>query len=167
MKDLVQNDDSIIENGFFVRDILGKNTAIVNLLVKYIAHVDFSDNTIFQQQHNFSRVYALDILGRIYARTPSIKNEIERLGPSHKEKLEQAKAAKPNKAEIIDDELKSLQMLMKAPTDPPGVGINEWNFKDIKPTDISGGKCPKVDADIFHKSEAEIETREVKFDKDR
>jgi hypothetical protein len=139
MKDLVQNDDSIIENGFFVRDILGKNTAIVKLLIDYIWNVDFNDNSIFQQQHNFSRVYALDTLGRIYARTPSIKKDIERLGPSHENKLKQARAAKPNKAEIIDDELKSLQMLMNAPTDPPGIGINEWNFKDIKPTDISGG----------------------------
>ena len=166
MKDLVQNDDSIIENGFFVRDILGKNTAIVNLLIKYIEGVDFDDASIFQQQHNFSRLYALDILGRIYARTPSIKKEIERLGPSHEEKLKQAKAAKPNKAEIIDDELKSLHMLMNAPTDPPGAGVNKWNFEDIKPTDISGGKCPKVDADIFHKSAEEIKSEKVKFDKD-
>ena len=167
MKDLVQNDDSIIENGFFVRDILGKNTAIVSLLVKYIENVNFEDNSIFLQHHNYSRVYALDILGRIYARTPSIKKEIDLLGPAHEKKLMQAKDASPNKSEIIDDELKSLRMLLNAPNDPPGVGINAINFEETKPTDISGGKCPKVDDDIFHKNKEEVKFgEEVKFEQD-
>ena len=47
MRDLVRNDDSIIENGFFVRDILGKNTAIVNLLMKYIQNFCSEDIKVY------------------------------------------------------------------------------------------------------------------------
>ena len=66
--DLALNDDSIFDDGFFVRDNLGTNTKLITRLLSIIEGADFSKPPEYQM-----RAYILQLLFRIYQRKPEIK----------------------------------------------------------------------------------------------
>jgi len=74
LSDLLMNDDSVIENGFFIRDIVSKDTKLVDILIKSMADAD-----IAEQNSSQNRSYTLDCLFRIYQREPCLKDKIENL----------------------------------------------------------------------------------------
>merc|ERR1711971_503635 len=99
--DLLLNDDSILNDGFVVRDAVGKNFPLVESLLRII-----TNSNLVQPQENNLRDYTLNSLYRIYQRNPNLKEQIEGFLNQHISKVNEAIATLPDRAEQLNDELK-------------------------------------------------------------
>ena len=129
------NDDSIFNDGFYVRDtLLVQHPQTVNRLISMVAK---SDITVPQEAA--LRANALKILKRLYMReheksnqTVGLKYTYIEMIQNHIDKLEAAVLTAPDRKENFNEEIqKCIQMLVD-----PAEQLNVVNFPDEKPVPI-------------------------------
>ena len=86
LSDLAINDDSILRDGFAVRDYILKDGALLDhLLVSFVnADLNAPKNTQMREK-------TLTILLRVYQRGPQLKDRVTEYIGMHKKKVEDAK----------------------------------------------------------------------------
>ena len=123
--DLLSNDDSILDDGFLVRDKLGANFQLVDALIDTIRQAKI---TVTQESQ--LREYTLSCLLRLYQRNPNgpFKYDLLEVLKAHKAKLTDGLTANPERAEAIQTELDQTEQVLNAPDLQ-----NVVNFPKIKP----------------------------------
>ena len=100
--DLLSNDDSILNDGFIVRDTLSVNAELVDALIDTIRQAN-----VAVAQETQIREYTLNCLLRLYQRNSNghFKKALLEVLEAHKTKLTAGLTANPDRAESIQSEL--------------------------------------------------------------
>ena len=117
------NDDSIINDGFYVRDSLSNDGKLQTRLIDLIRNADFADGQSFTL-----REYVLFVLLRVSQRDAAFKNTIDQDMNNHLKALDAALTKFPEKKDRLDGEIMKTADVLRADKID-----NMLNFPDIKP----------------------------------
>merc|ERR1712176_1734194 len=126
LNDLVLNDDSIINDGLYVRQTIAKDEKLMNHMLQTLESADLEAHHAFQIRE---QVYS--ILYRINQIKPDISDVIEDAVWKHCQELEVAAKADEDKKEQLMNEFSLAGNVLESQDQEP-----VKNFPDIKPTEL-------------------------------
>lgn len=125
--DLVINDESIINDGFFVRDSISNDNKLLTRLVELIKEAELTTPNSSQL-----RDYILSILLRVSQRDAAFQESIDEVMKKHIELLTAGLLKHPQKKDLLEGEIKLTEDVLRADKLP-----NMQNFPEIEPVSMN------------------------------
>ena len=100
LNDLVKNDDSLINDGAFVRSFVRNSTDLIDHLLNHLEKADFKVSQEFQL-----RKCVLSILLRVFQLQPDLQQKLLIDIEQHRNKINEAIVNLPAKASMLMEEL--------------------------------------------------------------
>ena len=111
LNDLTTNDDSILDDGFLVRDTIASDDVLMEYLLKAIRLPN-----IKEAKETKVREYILAILYRVFQRHPELKEKVSEVVGAHIKRLELGINLYKDRAESLKHEHELANLVLIAPT---------------------------------------------------